>query len=205
MWFYPSDCITSNLSASKTKFLLRSMLTQPLDDASNSFFPKLKILDRTLSSQSMRGQTSHNRLSSSNLSWRKRRHPIWGICSNRVSGIPWLICCPVISVIFYLEWGLTDTSITYSLDEIVWVCIYELCLLRKVVVEIALEIRHLAELFIASCILMQIYSVISSSWCAWIIACLSLVPRLSQHKAMFTYLKLSLIQWIQIGILHAGG
>ena len=31
-------------------------------------------------------------------------------------------------------WGLTDTSITSSLDEIVRVCIYELCLLRKVVV-----------------------------------------------------------------------
>ena len=58
-------------------------------------------------------------------------------------------------------------------------------------VEIALEIKSLAELFIASCILMQICSVISPSWCAWIVAFLSLVPRLSQHKAMFTYLKQS--------------
>ena len=58
-------------------------------------------------------------------------------------------------------------------------------------VEIALEIKSLAELFIASCILMQIYSVISLSWCALIVAFLSLVPRLSQHKAMFTHLKQS--------------
>ena len=53
------------------------------------------------------------------------------------------------------------------------------------------DCKSLAELFIASCILMQIYSVISPSWCAWIVAFLSLVPRLSQHKAMFTYLKQS--------------
>ena len=39
--------------------------------------------------------------------------------------------------------GLTDTSITFQLDEIVQVCIYELCLLRKVAVEIALEIKSL--------------------------------------------------------------
>ena len=38
---------------------------------------------------------------------------------------------------------------------------------------------------------MRIYSVISPSWCAWILAFLSLVPRLSQHKAMFTYFKQS--------------
>ena len=44
---------------------------------------------------------------------------------------------------------------------------------------------RLAKLF------MQIYSVISPSWRAWIIVFLSLVPRLSQHKAMFTYLKQS--------------
>ena len=37
---------------------------------------------------------------------------------------------------------------------------------------------------------MQI-SVISPSWCAWIVSFLSLVPMLSQHKAMFTYLKQS--------------
>ena len=33
-----------------------SLPTQPLDKASNSFLPKLKILDKTLSSQNMRGQ-----------------------------------------------------------------------------------------------------------------------------------------------------
>ena len=49
----------------KTKFLLWSM-PEPLDNASNSFPKKLKILDRTLSSQNMRGQTAHNRPSSSN-------------------------------------------------------------------------------------------------------------------------------------------
>ena len=38
---------------------------------------------------------------------------------------------------------------------------------------------------------MQIYLVISPSWCAWIVASLSLIHRLSQHKAMFTYLKQS--------------
>ena len=55
-----SQAISAHL---KPIFLLRSMLTQPLDNASNSFSPKLKILDRTLSSQNMRGQTLHNRLS----------------------------------------------------------------------------------------------------------------------------------------------
>ena len=69
-------------------------------------------------------------------------------------------------------------------------------------VEIALEIKSLVELFIASCILMQIYSVISPSWCAWIIAFLSLVPRLSQHKAMFTYLKQSQTSQCQTIFYH---
>ena len=151
------------------------MPPEPLDNASNSFPPKLKILDRTLSSQNMRGQTAHNRPSSSNPLGEKRRHPIFEDkhpgcmfqLSLQVSGIPWPICCPVISICAVAPgWGLTDNSITYSLDEIVWVCIYELCLLRKVVVVIAwLEIRSLAELFIDSCILVQIYSVISPSRC----------------------------------------
>ena len=58
-------------------------------------------------------------------------------------------------------------------------------------VEIALEIKSLAELFITSCILRQMYLVISPSLCAWIVAFLSLVLRLSQHKAVFIYLKQS--------------
>ena len=56
-----------------------------------------------------------------------------------------------------------------------------------------LEVRNLVELFIVSWILKQIYSLICPSphFCAWIMhlkVCLSLVPRLSQHKAMFTKL-----------------
>ena len=65
------------------------MPTQPLDNASISFPQKLKILDRTLSSQNMRGQTSHNRLSSSNLLGERGdilylKTSILGVCSNQV-------------------------------------------------------------------------------------------------------------------------
>ena len=152
------------------------MPPEPLDNASNSFPPKLKILDRTISSQSMKGQTAHNRPSSSNPLVEKAdmlylKTSILGVAmfqlSLQVSGVPWPICCPVMSICAVLPgWGLTDTSITSSLDEIFWVCIYELCPLRKVVVVIAwLEIRSLAELFIESCILVQISSVISPSRC----------------------------------------
>ena len=78
------------------KFLLRSMPPEPLNNASNSFPPKLKILDRTLSSQNMRGQTAHNRPSFSNPLGEKRRHPIFEDkhpgcmfqLSLQVSGIP---------------------------------------------------------------------------------------------------------------------
>ena len=71
----------------KPKFLLRSMPPEPLDNASNSFPPKLEILNRTLSSQNMRGQTSHNRLSSSNLLGEKGdilylKTSILGVCSD---------------------------------------------------------------------------------------------------------------------------
>ena len=85
----------------KTKFLLRSM-PEPLDNASNSFPKKLKILDRTLSSQNMRGQTAHNRPSSSNplgekgdiLCLRQASCVYVPTLSLQVSGIPWRICSP---------------------------------------------------------------------------------------------------------------
>ena len=77
----------------KPKVLLRSMPTQPLDNTSISFPRKLKFLDRTLFSQNMRGQTLHNRLSSSNLVGERGdilylKTSILGVCSNQVSGIP---------------------------------------------------------------------------------------------------------------------
>ena len=148
----------------KPKFLLRSMPQEPLDNASNSFAPKLETLDRNLSSQNMRGQTAHNRRYSSNLLGEKKTSilGVFQLCTfkNQVSGIPWPICCPVICICDVLPgWGL-NISIASSLDELLS------CLLRKVVVVIAwLEVRSLAGLLIESYILAQIYSVISPSWC----------------------------------------
>ena len=46
----------------KPKFLLTSMPQEPLDNALNSFPPKLKILDRNLSSQNMRDCTEQTLL-----------------------------------------------------------------------------------------------------------------------------------------------
>ena len=166
-------------------------MPEPLDNASNSFPLKLKILDRTPSSQNMRGQTAHNRPSSCNSLGEKGdmlylKTSTLGVCSN--SHFKCQASHDTFSALWSRSvllrgWGVMDTFITY-----VWVCIYELCLLRKTVVVIAwLEIRSLAELFIESCILVHIYSVISPTWC---MDC-SLVPRLSQHKAMLTYLKQS--------------
>ena len=86
----------------KPNFMLRSMPQEPLDNASNSFPPKLKILDRNFSSQNMRGQTAHNRCYSGNPLGEKKTS-ILVVCSNshfknQVSGIPWPICCPVMSI-----------------------------------------------------------------------------------------------------------
>ena len=147
----------TGLLDSKPQFLLRSMPPESLDNTSNSFPPKLRILDRTLSSQNMRGQTAHNRPSSSKplvekggKIYLKTSNP--GLCSNsnfkcQTSHDPFAVLW-FLSVMFYLDLQML------------------LLLLRKVVVVIAwLEVRSLVELLIASCILVQIYSVISPSRC----------------------------------------
>ena len=132
------------------------MPTQSLDKSFKQFPPKTRNpRQNPISSQNMRGHTSHNRFSSSNLLGEKG-DVLYLKTSTLGVYVP--IKCqashdPVISVMFYLDgakWILLISLIH---------CIYELCLLRKVVVEIVLEIKSLAELFIASCILMQIYSV----------------------------------------------
>ena len=76
--------------------------------------PKTQILDRTLSSQNMRGQTAHNRPSSSNPVGEKGdvlylKTSIQGdlTSSFRHPMIHLQQCCT-----FLRGWGLTDTSIT---------------------------------------------------------------------------------------------
>ena len=77
-----------NLRAPKTQIFVEEHAPRaPRDNTSNSFPPKLKILDRTLSSQNMRGQTAHNRPSSSNPLGEKGdmlylKRIILGVCSN---------------------------------------------------------------------------------------------------------------------------
>ena len=158
MWFYHSDC---NLRAPKTQIFVEEHASRAPRQHFKQLSPK---------TQNMRGQTAHNRRYYSNPLGEKKTS-ILGVCfnshfKNQVSGIPWPICCPVMCICDVLPgWGL-NTSIASSLDEL---CIYELCLLRKVVVLIAwLEVRSLAELLIESCILVQIYSVISPHG-AWIV------------------------------------
>ena len=136
----------------KPKFLLRSMPPEPLDNASNSFPSKLKILASSVKTWGDRLHTTDLPLATF---LEKRRHSIF-------------------------EDEHPGCTITYSLDEIiVWVCIYELS--RKVVVVIALSKVWLNSSLnlVSSC---KMYSVISPSRCMDH-SFLSLVPRLSQHKA----------------------
>ena len=83
---YVSDCIAISEHLIP-KFLLRSMPPESLDNTSNSFLPKLRTLGRTLSFQNMRGETKHNRLSSSNPLVEKGdmlylKTSVLGVCSN---------------------------------------------------------------------------------------------------------------------------
>ena len=145
-------------------------MPEPLDNAWNSFPLKLKILDKTPSSQNMRGQTVHNRPSSSNsLAWRKRRHPIFEDkhpgcmfqLSLQVSGIPWPIFCRDLDLCCSTWMGLNGYFHHLCLSLYLWTLSA-----KKSCGSVAwLEIRSLAELFIESCILVHIYSVISPSWC----------------------------------------
>ena len=157
MWFYLSDCIAKNLRA---PFLLRSMPPGPL-------IPKFKILDKTVSSQNMRdrlhttdlplatfleeeGQASWVHVPTLTLSV---RHPMTHLLPCDVH-----LCC--------YRWGLTDTSITYLLDEIVCMSLHSCtppaqkscgsdCIIRNQKSDWTLHwILHLV----------QICSVISSSW-----------------------------------------
>ena len=117
-------------------------------------------------------QTAHTKPSSSNpLGEKGDKHPECSVCSNsssvrhpmtHVLPCDLYLCCST-----WMHGALQILPSLNSLDGAVWVCIYVLCLLRKGCGSwIAwLEIRNLAELFIESCILVQIYSVISPSQC----------------------------------------
>ena len=203
MWFYLSDCIANKPTASKTQIFVEEHAPR----APKQCFKQLplKTQNPSLFCQNIRGQTAHNRPSSGNLLGEKEAFYIWRQASwvyyhlftwwnYCVSLYLWTVeksCgsdCIIKSLATFLEKRRHSIfedkhpgcTITYSLDEIiVWVCIYELS--RKVVVVIALSKVWLNSSLnlVSSC---KMYSVISPSRCMDH-RFLSLVPRLSQHKA----------------------
>ena len=172
------------------------MSPESLDNTSNSFLPKLKILDISLSSQNMRGQTAHNKSSSSIPLGEKGdvlylKTSILSKLAFPVSDIPWSICCPVIAVLPW--WSLADTSLVHLMKLFE---VYVLCLPRKGC-DSDCMIRnqksgwtlHCMMNLASLCKFLQ-WTVPPSAWIVYLCVSLSLVPRfntrLCSHISDFT-------------------